>query len=197
MNEIIEKIKNLLEKIKEYTGNKEFSERDKRAIVIACAAVLFFIVFGVFSSFSSGSKKSKKTVKALREQLEEVKTARKEYEYSKQTLEDITKSIKREDEALISVVEKVMLDNQVDKKTFSIKDSNSSSTGVDDMYNESAVQVDIKRIPIEKVIDILYAFQNRESFIKISNLVLKTKFDKSNSLDVSFRLSTFEFNKVI
>ncbi len=197
MNEIFEKIKNIKEKLNEYIGKRDFSERDRRAIVLACVAVGFFIAFAVFSSFSAGSSKSKKTVTVLKQQLEQVKTLRKDYEYSKKTLEEITKSIKREDEALISVVEKVMLNNQIDRKTFSIKDSNSSSSGIDDMYNESAVQVDIKRIPVEKVIDVLYAFQNRESFLKISNLKLRTKFDKSNLLDVSFRLSTFEFNKVI
>lgn len=197
MSELFEKIKNLQETVKSYIGRKDLSERDRRAIIIACVAVLFFIAFAVFSSFTSGSDRSKKRVVALRQQLEEVKTLRKEYEYSKKTLEQITKSIKREDEALISVVEKVMLNNQVDRKTFSIKDSNSNTSGADDMFNESSVQVDIKRIPVEKVIDVLYAFQNRESFLKISNLKLRTKFDKSNMLDVSFRLSTFEFNKVI
>lgn len=197
MNEFLEKLNKLKQTVREYISKKNLSERDRRAIIIASAAAAVFLVFLIFNGFSSGNSKNENRVIALRKQLEEIKTLRQEYEYSKKTLEDITKSIKREDEALISVVEKIMVKNQIDRNTFSIKDSNTGSSDAEGLYNESAVQVDIKRIPLEKVIDVLYAFQNRESFLKVSNLILRTKFDKSNLLDVSFRLSTFEFNKVI
>lgn len=197
MDELKQKINKIREYAENYISNKNLSDRDKRAVVIAGVALTAFLLFFVFSSFSTGSSKSKNQVNALREQLKEVKTLVKKYEYSKSTLQQITRSIRKEDEALISVVEKIMVDNQIDRNTFSIKDSNSSVGNSDSLYNERAVQVDINRIPLEKAIDILYDVQSRRSFLKVSNLRLKTRFDKSNLLDVSFRLSTFEFNKVI
>lgn len=197
MNELKERIGKAREYIENYIASKNLSERDRRAIVIAGIAVALFFLFFIVSSFTSGSSKSRNQVAALREQLKEVKTLVKKYEYSKSTLQEITRSIKKEDEALISVVETIMVENQIDRNTFSINDSNSNIGDSDGLYNERAVQVDINRIPLEKAIDILYAVQSRKSFLKVSNLRLKTRFDKTNLLDVSFRLSTFEFNKVI
>lgn len=197
MNELKERINKARDYIEDYVASKNLSERDRRAILIAGIAVSLFFLFFIISSFSSGSSKSRNQVTALREQLKEVKTLVKKYEYSKSTLLEITRSIKKEDEALISVVETIMVENQIDRNTFSINDSNSNIGDSDGLYNERAVQVDINRIPLEKAIDILYTVQSRKSFLKVSNLRLKTRFDKSNLLDVSFRLSTFEFNKVI
>lgn len=197
MNELKERIGKAREYIENYIASKNLSERDRRAIVIAGIAVALFFLFFIVSSFTSGSSKSRNQVAALREQLKEVKTLVKKYEYSRSTLQEITRSIKKEDEALISVVETIMVENQIDRNTFSINDSNSNIGDSDGLYNERAVQVDINRIPLEKAIDILYAVQSRKSFLKVSNLRLKTRFDKTNLLDVSFRLSTFEFNKVI
>ncbi|MGH7885966.1 MAG: hypothetical protein ACRENO_09765, partial [Thermodesulfobacteriota bacterium] len=141
MNEFLEKLNKLKQTIREYLSKKDISERDRRALIIASAAVALFFVFIIFNSISSGNSKNENKVTALREQLKEIKTLRQEYEYSKKTLVDITKSIKREDEALISVVEKIMVNNQIDRNTFSIKDSNTAASDSEGLYNESAVQV--------------------------------------------------------
>ena len=196
MNEIrklVEKFRNFINSLLE---KQTFSERDKRAVKIAAVVVAIFFGFMILKSLITGGENNKEKVVELEQRLQKVKELRAEYDYTKNLLNQMTVSIKKEDEALISVVEKILIDNQIERKSFSIKDSNINSNS-DDLYNERSVQVDIKRVSLQKAIDVLYSIQNRESFLKVSSLKLKTKFDKNNLLDMSFRLSTFEFNKVL
>ncbi|NIP30001.1 MAG: hypothetical protein GTO02_07265 [Candidatus Dadabacteria bacterium] len=197
MNQILDLIEKLKQSIESFLERKTISERDKRAIKIATIAIGIFFSFLILKSLLTSGGGDKQKVIVLRERLQQVKEMRSEYEYSKNLLKQLTASIKKEDEALISVVEKILVDSQIDKKSFSIKDTNVSSDGSEEIYNERTVQVDIKKITLQKAIDVLYSIQSRDSFLKVSNLKLKTKFGKENLLDMSFRLSTFEFKRVL
>lgn len=194
INRLIEKIKKLF---MGFIEKQSLSERDKRAVKIAGAALGVFVAFLILKAVMGGGTNDQQKLTELKDRLHEVKQLRVEYDYANNLLRQLTSSIQKEDEALISVVEKILVDNQIDRKSFSIKDSNITTAGTDDLYEEKSVQVDIKRITIQKFIDVLYTIQNRKSFLKVSDLKLKSKFDKENQLDVSFRLSTFEFNQVL
>ena len=194
MNEIRKQIEKIKQYIDGFLGKQSVSERDKKALKLGAAAVALFFIFMILKSLLGGGDNSKQQITELKERLKTVKELRHEYEYAGKLLKETTASIKKEDEALISVVEKILVDNRIERKSFSIKDSNITSSNAEEIYNERSVQVDIKRVSLQKAIDVLYSIQNRESFLKVSNLKLKTKFDKNNLLDMSFRLSTFEFN---
>jgi hypothetical protein len=49
---------------------------------------------------------------------------------------------------------------------------------------------------LKDLVDVLYKIQNAPSFLKVSNLNLSTKFDKSDSMTVKLRVSTFRFKEV-
>jgi len=88
-----------------------------------------------------------------------------------------------------------LIDNDIERTSFSIKDSKIVLPDSEDLYDDSTVEVNVRKVPFNRVIDILYSIQNRDSFLKVSNLRLKTKFDKPELVDVSFKLSTFEFRQ--
>lgn len=180
-----------------YLGKAVSSERDKKVLAIGIACLVLFILFFVYQSYSSQAAKYEKQAIALEQQLMKVKALSEDYRESRKRLESLTKSIKKEDEALISVLEKILVDNQIQREDFSIKDSNTRGTDTEDLYDVTSVQVDIRRVPLYKIIDVLYKIQTRESFLKVSNLQMRTKFDKPELVDASFKLSTFEFKKVI
>lgn len=194
MNEIRKQIEKIKQYIDGFLGKQSVSERDKKALKLGAGAIALFFLFMILKSLIGGGDNSKQQIAELKERLKTVKELRLEYEYTNKLLKETTASIKKENEALISVVEKILVDNRIERKSFSIKDSNITSSNAEEIYNERSVQVDIKRVSLQKAIDVLYSIQNRESFLKVSNLKLKTKFDKNNLLDMSFRLSTFEFN---
>lgn len=180
-----------------YLGRAITSERDKKVIILGGVFLVLFILFYIYQSYSSQVDKYEKQAVALEQQLVKVKALARDYEESTNRLESITRSIKKEDEALISVLEKILVDNRIQREDFSIKDSNTRISDTEDLYDVTSVQVDIRRVQLGKLIDVLYNIQTRESFLKVSDLKMRTKFDKPELIDASFTLSTFEFKKVI
>ena len=196
-NDLKDRINYIFQNITDKFGSAMSTERDRRAIIIGLAGILFFVAFFSYKSFSKNSESYSKQIEILENQLAEIKSLKQQYKTSAATLKQLTKSVKKEEEALISVVERILVDNQIERTSFSIKDSNFSTPGSEDIYDEKSVQVDIRRVTMNKIVDVLYKFQTRGSFLKVSDLRLKTKFDKPDLVDASFRLSTFEFKQVI
>jgi len=193
--QIIERIKTEKDKFLSKTLS---SERDKKVLTLGAVCLTLFVLFFVYQSYSTKVAQYEKKQQALREELIKVKTLTKDYRESRKRLQTLTSSIKKEDEALISVLEKILVDNQIDREDFSIKDSNTrGKNDTEDLYEVTSVQVDIRRVPLYKIIDVLYKIQTRKSFLKVSDLQMRTKFDKPELVDASFKLSTFEFKKVI
>lgn len=196
LNKLYEKFKNILKVISNHLVDALSSERDKRVLIIGAVGLLLFILFFSYGSFSRSSRRYEKQVQVLENNLVEIRSLKKDYKASKDRLKELTKTVKKEEEALISVVEKILVDNQIERTSFSLKDSNVSS-GSEELYDETSVQVDLRKVPLYKVVEVLYTIQTRDSFLKVSNLRIKTKFDKPDLIDTSFSLSTFEFKKVI
>ncbi|MGB3365575.1 MAG: hypothetical protein WBB48_12445, partial [Thermodesulfobacteriota bacterium] len=113
---------------------------------------------------------------------------------------ELSSKIKKENEALISVVEKILLNKELDRKNFVIRDvnsrSNSRSDSADDFYEEKSVDIELNKISLDTLVDILYKLQNKPS-LKVSNLNISTKSNKSgSSMKVKLRVSTYEFKQV-
>jgi hypothetical protein len=90
-------------------------------------------------------------------------------------------------------VEKILVDAQVDRSSFSIS-SRTDTSG--DLYDEKSIDVDIKKLPLNKAVDLLYKIQTNPNFLKVSKFRIRTRFDNPNLLDASFRVSTFKFKQV-
>ena len=192
---IKQKVRYIVQFLSEKLEESLKSERERRAIIIGIGAIVALILFVSFNTFFRDSSKYQKQTQALEAELIRVKSLGEEYGLLKDRLRELTKAVKKENEALISVVEKVLIDNDIERTSFSIKDSKIVLPDSEDLYDESTVEVNVRKVPFNRVIDILYTIQNRDSFLKVSNLRLKTKFDKPELVDVSFKLSTFEFRQ--
>ena len=193
---IKQKIRELVEKARERFDSVVSTERDRRALMLGASAIVIVVIYLVFHSFSSGVDNLQKRYSQLEKELVEVKMLKAEYEDSKQEIAQLSSQIKKENEALISVVEKILLKQKLDRKNFSIRDVNSSrSNSDDDFYEEKSVDIELNRISLNTLVDVLYNLQNRPS-LKVSNLNISTKFDKSNSMKVKLRVSTYEFKQV-
>ena len=192
---IKEKFRSILQLLSEKLDESLKSERERRALFIGAGAIIALVLFVSFNTFFQDSSKYQKQTNALEAELVRVKSLREEYGQLKDRLRQLTKAVKKENEALISVVEKVLIDNDIERTSFSIKDSKIVLPDSDDLYDDSTVEVNVRKVPFNKVVDILYSIQNRDSFLKVSGLRLKTKFDKPELVDISFKVSTFEFRQ--
>lgn len=193
----IESLKVFYNHIRDRIQQVSTSKRDKRVVVVSVIAISVFIIFIIFEFLSSGTERLTKKVDALNSDLEKIENLRKQLDESNRLISQLTSSFKSGDEALISVVEDILVNEQIDRGSFSIKDSNTSAPAVDDLYNEKSVDVEIRKIPLNKIVDLLYKIQVRPSLLKASNLRIRTRFDNPDLIDVNFRISSFEFKKVI
>lgn len=194
MNTFIDKLKTLLNLARERFERAMVSDRDRRAVVFGGIGFFILVLYVVLQFFSSGSARLEKRANALQSDLKRIEFLRAEYVQSKRRIEELTSMVRTGDEPLISVVEKTLVDARIDRANFSIK-SRASSPG--DLYEETSVDVDIKKVPLDRMVDILYRFQTIPTFIKVSKLHPQTRFNDPDLMDVSFRVSTFNFNQVL
>jgi len=173
------------------------SERDQKAIILGIAIFSVLVLYLIFHSINSGTSNLSKEVEQLQVQLVDVNDLRSEYLDSKKKISIIASRIKKEDEALISVVEKILVAQNIERKNFSIRDTNSRTPGSEDLFDENSVNVDVKRVSLKNFVDVLYDIQAKSSFLKVSDLRIRTKFDNPDLMDVTMRISTFDFKKVI
>ncbi len=192
-NVILENFRNLKTRLNERLEQVLASERDRKAMIIGAVGLSILFFYLIFQSFLSGGARLAKQAEAVEADLKKVESLRSEYIQSKRRIDEVTSNIKPEDVALISVVEKVLIDTQVDRGSFSIS-SRTDSSG--DLYDEKSVEVDIKKLPLNKAVDVLYKIQTNPNFLKVSKFRVKTRFDNPNLLDASFRVSTFKFKQV-
>lgn len=172
------------------------TERDRRALVIGASGLVLLIFYLVFHSISSGTDRLEKRVVQLESELGRVQELRTEYEESEKKIAVLSSKIKEEDEPLISIVEQILLSENLDRKNFSIRDVNLRTSTSEDFYEERSIDVELKNMSLKDLVDVLYKIQNAPSFLKVSNLNLSTKFDKSDSMTVKLRVSTFRFKEV-
>ncbi|NIP38170.1 MAG: hypothetical protein GWO07_04140 [Candidatus Dadabacteria bacterium] len=193
------KIREFFDGIKTATESKfsisEITERD-RYILFGCTGLLALIlIYLTVFSFSSTVSSLEKKVLTLERDLQKVGELKVEYLTSKKQLETLIIPDKNPG-PLISVVEKILLAEGVERKRFSIKDRKQRNKDTEDIYDEKSVEVQIKKIPLEKMIDVLYALQSKNTNLKVRGLKIRTLFDNRNSIDLIFRVSTFEFKEV-
>ncbi len=179
-------------RIKKLTDYINSSQRDKKTVYIVLAVVFLLVLIVFYNVFAGNSKKHQRQISALEENLVKVRSLAGEYRQKKRQLEQLSGAIKKEDESLISVIEKIFIDNGIRRNRFSIKDSKLDESYSYELSGEATVQVELKEVPFKRVIDVLYSIQSRDSFLKVSNLRIRTKFNNSEMVDVSFKLSTFE-----
>lgn len=193
-NAALDNLKTLVNKVRERIQRIAASERDRKAVIYAGLGAAVLILYLIFQFFSSGTGRLEKKAQALQIELKKLDSLRNEYIQSKARIEELSKSIKTGDESLISVVEKILVESRVDRGNFSIK-SRTSTSG--DLYEETSVDVDLKKIPLDRMVDVLYKIQTTPVFLKVSRFRPQTRFDNPDLMDVSFRVSTFKLNEVL
>ncbi|MEM7009312.1 MAG: type II secretion system protein GspM [Thermodesulfobacteriota bacterium] len=190
-----QKYRELIEKAREKIYTLTSTQRDRRALLIGGSAIVIIVLYLIFHSYTSGTANLERRYAQLENELTEVKMLKAEYLDSKKQIAELSSKIKKENEALISVVEKILLKENLDRQNFSIRDVNTRSNSEEDFYEEKSVDVELSKISLETLVDILYTLQNRPS-LKVGNLNITTKFDKANSMKVKLRVSTYEFKQV-
>lgn len=196
LGSLTENINKAVRSARERLAQISSTERDRRAVIIGAAGLCLLILYIIFHSISSGTDRLEKRVAQLETELGKIQELKTEYEDSQKKIAVLSSKIREENEPLISIVEQILLSENLDRKNFSIRDVNLRTSDSEDFYEERSIDVELKNISLKDLVDVLYKIQNAPSFLKVSNLNLSTRFDRSDSLTVKLRVSTFRFKEV-
>lgn len=196
LGSLTENINKAVRSARERLAQISSTERDRRAVIIGAAGLCLLILYIIFHSISSGTNRLEKRVAQLETELGKIQELKTEYEDSQKKIAVLSSKIREENEPLISIVEQILLSENLDRKNFSIRDVNLRTSDSEDFYEERSIDVELKNISLKDFVDVLYKIQNAPSFLKVSNLNLSTRFDRSDSLTVKLRVSTFRFKEV-
>jgi hypothetical protein len=189
---ITEKLNALISPLRSKIRTALASERDRKAVIFGGIGLLVLVLYIMFQVFSSGGGDLEKRDQTAREELSKIKSLKSEYIESKRRVDGLAGSIKRGNLNLLPAVEKILVDRQIDRGSFSI---NLRAPIAGDLYEETGVDVEIRGVSLEKAVDVLYKIQSTPAFLKLSNLRLRTRFNDPSLMDVSFRVSTFKLNQ--
>lgn len=172
------------------------TERDRRALIIGGSGLLLMILYLVFHSFATSADKLELQANQLDSELNEMIELRSEYRGSEQRIKQLAGELKTLNEPLISTVEKIIVEENIERKNFSIRDVNIRTADADEYFDEKSVDVELKNVSLNDLVDILYNIQRQSSSLKVSNLIINTRLGRSESINAKFRISTYELKQV-
>lgn len=193
-NALFDDLKSQISQYREKIKRLVVTERDRRALMIGGVGAALLLIYIIFQVFSSGSGRLEKQAEAMRQDMNKLNSLKAEYNESKRRAEQIAREVKTGNHDLVSLIENAVIEAQIPRGSFSINSRTPAST---DLYEEKMVDVEVKKVSLERAVAVLYQIQSKPTFLKVSKFSVRTRFDNVNLVDVSFRVSAYEFKQEV
>ncbi len=165
------------------------SREQTMALVGAIVVLVLIIILPVTIASSRISRLDRDVVQGHR-QLKDIMRAIESYEQRRAELAQTQQLLSGGfDSSISSTLESLAERNDIKDRIDSLKEKASAPS---EIYDESSVDVRLKRVSLPKLIDYLYAIENDpDKLLRLKKLTIKSRFDKKQELDVSFTVSSY------
>lgn len=159
------------------------------ALVVAVAAVLLVLILPVVVA-SSRISKLEGDVERGRDQLRDVMRAVESYDEKTAQLKGLQKAVGGGfDSSISTTLESIAETSGIKDRIDALKEKPTTPT---ETFDEASVDVRLKKMKIQELVDYLYAIENNQnSVLRLKQLSIKTRFDNKQELDASFTISTY------
>jgi len=159
------------------------------ALAGAVIAVVLIVVLPVYVASSRIGRLEKEVVEGKR-QFRDVVCSIDSYNAKRSELTGLQQALAGGfDASISSTIEAIADRNGLKEQIDSLK---AKSVAPSDIYEESAVDVRLRRVRLEPLINFLYDLQNEpDKVLSVKGLVIKPRFDSKGEMDVSFSVSTY------
>lgn len=173
--------------ISEYLGR--LSERERYIVVGSILGFLALLVLIIFSSLLSGLNSTEKKISRLNKDLRKIETIRGKFIDIEQEINRLEGIIKRTGTgfSITSYLERLADENEVKITSVSEK-----TAPPNDLYKERQVEVNLRQIYLENLINFLYKIESSRQLLRIKTLQIKPNYSNPLYLNVVFNVSTFE-----
>lgn len=166
------------------------SPRERTLIGAAGGMLLVTILFaGVIQPLLTYAGSAGTRVEGAEQQLASMLRLRREYDEVNGRLSQVEERIRtnRDDRNLLTLLETLAQQSSV--KVDSMEERKSPD---DEKYKETRVEVELKKVTLTDTVSYLHKIEASDRLLTVKSLRIKGRSDKSDLLDVSFHVSTFE-----
>lgn len=169
---------------------ESLSQRDRIALAIGAVAVgAALIYFAVIAPYQGALHRLDARIASRQGQLDEVQTMQSHYRLLQRNLAQAEKRLAQGGQlSLGSFVEEVVHRYAAKDNLVGMRPQPASAQG--DLRKES-VEVHLEKLRLGQVVQILYAIDNAQAYLKIQNLDIKTRFDDKTLVDAVVTVAAY------
>ncbi len=152
--------------------------------------LVFIIVEGIILPTVDRIQQLNRLVTDKERDLEKFAELRKSYEHHHVRLEDIQAKVNRQDDtfSLVAYIEQMTITQNVNHTIAVLRPNNAAPV---EGYQETAVELSLKKITLGQIISFLQALESSPYFIRAKQFSMKSRFSDSSFLDVHLIVSSY------
>jgi general secretion pathway protein M len=182
----MEKLRALLGDAADYVAAA--SPREKRLITLAAAGVALFALLVGYGSFSSTIRKREESLDEKRLAFEKVQRLAQNYGAQEQERQLMEAKLRQSPPQLMSFV-----DERAKAEGIEIGGMSDRGTqGAAGKPRESSVEVNLGRVPLEKLAKFLQAIEQSHGVVRVRRLRVRRSSDNKETLDVTITVSAWQ-----
>jgi type II secretory pathway component PulM len=166
------------------------SPREKRLIAGALSAVIVFAVLIGYASFSSSIRKAETSLSERRDDFAKIEQLAGSFGAQELERQALEQRLRQSPAALLSFVEGLAKTEAID--IASMSDRGLVSGGQAGRPKESQVEVNLGKVPLDKLLRLLQAIDASPGVVRVRRLRVRKSYDNKETLDVSLAVSSWQ-----
>ena len=166
------------------------SNRERTLVGAAVGMVAFSVLFlGIIQPIASLADSIENRVDAAEQQLLVMNRLRRQYDVVNAGLTKVEEQIRanHEQRNLLTLLESLAAQSSI--RVDSMEERKAQE---DEKFKETRVEVRLKSVSLRDTVTYLHAIESSDQLLTVKSLRIKNRTDKSNLLDVTFNVSTFD-----
>ena len=166
------------------------SPRERRLLAMAAGGVLLFVVLVSYAAFSSAIRRAETALEEKRGDFDKISRLAAGYGAQEQERQLLEARLRQSPPALMSFVDTTSRNDGVD--VAGMIDRGVVGGGQGGKPREMAVEVNLGKVPLDKVIKLLSDIEHSPGVVRVRRLRLRKSFDNKDLLDVSLNVSAWQ-----
>jgi len=168
---------------------KQFQPREKK-LLLAGAVILFVFLVFFYYRFAGSAGGEAEDFKKISRTRDTFMADMNQYQALAGTVAPVEQNLAKTPEAfdlygaMSGIVDTLSLRDKV-------RNLSQRSGGGGNFYSESYVDMDLKQITLDDLVELLKKISEQPAFLRVSNLSVKRRFSDDRTLDVTLRVSIY------
>ena len=184
----MDRLRSLLADAQAYLASA--SPREKRLIAFGTGGVALFLLLVVVLSFSAAIRKGQATLDEKRTDFDKISALSVGYAHEEQERQLLEARLRQSPPGLMSFVDGIARQEGVEVGGMS--DRGVISGGQNGRPRESSVEVNLTKVPLDKLIKLLNSIEHSPGVVRVRRLRVSKNRENKDVLDVSLSVSAWQ-----